>query len=141
MICCECGNYMKVGLVIEDSREGNCRYFSQPKPITDVKLIDCYKCEACGHSEIIDFKILSSPVTVTDVYKCVFEDYLYKNVQNKNLKQDLMKLVLKEMKGRINPKSLENALEMIRTCFGCNELDCDFRFDPYNKNGECLASK
>jgi len=27
------------------------------------------------------------------------------------------------------------------TCAQCEDIDCDFRFDPYNTNGDCLYLK
>lgn len=53
MICQKCGNEMEIGYAIEPMYEYSARIMPLGRLIQadELKLIDCWKCPSCGHSD------------------------------------------------------------------------------------------
>ena len=58
MECKLCNTGMKIGFAIEPRFHGNARGimpFDQTMKVDEIKIMDCWKCPECGHSE--DYKM------------------------------------------------------------------------------------
>ena len=56
MECERCGTEMIIGKVIDPGYMENALYIAPLPPITEktLRMIDCYKCPKCGHSDYIN---------------------------------------------------------------------------------------